>query len=175
MEVTVHSIYDRRNRVNIDYGLDDNAYSRAMHDMNMMYFDRERYEYFGCDMDMDFGWHMTDDQYKFIHDETYDDGCFGWVAVGHIIVEFRSLGAGHLPELNAPVCDVYVYGQSDPFDYTIHGVPYRMLDKSMNIPQRRTKEGFQKAFEQVMISFLNDNPELIDEAIKNTVTTKEWN
>jgi len=178
MEVTVHSIYDKLLRTNIECGLGDRGYETAMHEINVCpYSDSSRYEYFGIDMELDFQWHMTDEQYKFIRDEIKDKGIFGWMAVGNIIVEFRCVGGGYDDVFHFPVDDVYIYGQNDPeLGYEIHGVPYLRLERDIDIPKRRTKEGFQRAFEQLVVSFITDNAELlVPEALNHTVTEKEWN
>lgn len=178
MEVTVHSIYDHVEKKNINFGLGDYGYEKAMNEMKSSprYLDSKRYEYFGVDMDLDFVWHMTDDEYRCIHDAVLSKDRFGWMAVGNIVVEFMCCGGGNYPELHDPINNVYLYGKYNPeFDYSVHGVPYTILDVFLDTPIRRTKEGFQRAFERKVLSFLNDNPDLIEEALEDTVTTNEWN
>ena len=171
--VTVHSIYDKKTRENIDFGLDDVGYEKCTHEMcsSDKYADEDRYEYFGTDLKLNFVWRMTPQGFDKIRKQLQDKDIFAQVHVGTIMVEIKCAGGGYDPDAHFPIEQTFVWGIEDPrYGYEIHGTPYKYLDDvSIDIPIRRSRTGFETAFEQSFISFLNNNPEWVKEAIKETV------
>lgn len=136
----------------------------------------ERYEYGRAEYDLNFVWNLTDEGFEKIRTHKRENSVFGTLYIGTIMIEFSCAGGGYDPDNDTIIDDLYVYGMEGPeYDYHIHGVPYKFFSEVfIDIPQRRSKERFQREFEQNVISFLNEQPELIKEAVKNTIVN-EWN
>ena len=175
--VTVHSIYDKQTKENIDFGLNDNGYNECMFAMESSdkYADEDRYEYFGEDLELHFIWRMTPWGFDHIRRKDASTETFAEIHVGTIKIEIKCAGGGFDPKNIFPIDQIFVWGIEDPeYGYEFHGTPYKYLDDvSIDIPVRRSRTGFETAFEQSFINFLNKNPEWVKEAIKDTVVD-EW-
>ena len=173
--VTVHSVYDHHKHENVDFGLNDEGYNKAMFAMESSdkYLDKdeERYEYFGVDTALHFVWRMTPWGFNHIRHKEASPDIFAEIHVGTIKVEIKCAGGGYDIDNIFPIEQTFVWGIEDPaYGYEFHGTPYKYLDDVfIDIPVRRSRSGFETAFEQSFINFLNKNPEWIKEAIKETV------
>lgn len=183
MRVYAHVVFDQAQPFNDRYfGIstdpDGTGYQKANDWINQHqeYRGGERYEYGRDECNLNFVWDLTDEGFNKIRTHKQENNVFGTLYVGNIMIEFSCAGGGYDPKNDMTIDDLYVYGMEDPeYDYHIHGVPYKFFnDVFIDVPQRRSKERFQREFEQNVIDFLNNRPELIKEALKDTIVN-EWN
>lgn len=172
MKVTVHEIYDQAGSEVKYVGLGEFGNIRAIEflDHHQEYRGGERYEHVAPEYDINFVWEMTDEQFESIQTEEQSPDMFGAVYFGNLLIEFRCAGGGYDPEYHIPIMDMYIYGTYDDiYEYNMNGVPYKFLDDvCLSIPNVRSKEEFQAEFEEEILDLLNERPELIKEAIKET-------
>ena len=180
MLVTVHSIYDAETRENINYGINDSGYDKAMADLNSgKYADAKRYEYFGYTMEIRFVWDMNNKEF----DELMAPGLdsrgnditeyLGAVFFGDFKLEF------HWNDVAGSFNELFFFGaeftEGRAYGYLEDNTPYEELtevDEEFHIRKRRTFDGFAKSIESQVIDWLNRHPDYIEYALELTIPSK---
>ena len=174
MKVTVHSVEDQLNVNNETFGLNDWGYELAMDFLNhnQEYRGGERYEYFGTDLDIDFKWDMTPEQYEIIKrppKEWTPNNYLGAVFFGNCKLEFilaQDNGDSYV------YCNMFVKGR-EGYDIMEDGTPYADYEGfaakfDSDLPKRRTFDAFPRKIEEDIPDVLNEYHQLIEDAIAQT-------
>ena len=174
MKVTVHSVEDQLNINNKTFGLNEWGYELAMDFLNhnQEYRGVERYEYFGTDMDIDFQWDMSEEQYAMLKNnpnEWTEHDYLGAVFFGNCKLEFV---LAQNDEGSFVYCNMFVLGQ-EGYDYLPDGTPYAEYEGfackfEEDLPKRRTFRSFAEHIEHDIVDVLNEYHQLIEEAIVPT-------
>ena len=177
MKVTIHSIYDKLTKENINYGTDYPGYNRCMAELNAgKYSDKDRYEYFGRDMDIKFMWDMTEAEFRAVitsgkdsEGDDMSDYC-GAVFFGDFKLEFV------WNDVAGAYNNLFLWGAEydvgRAYGYLEDGTPYEELYPDFGIAKRRTFVSFAKRTEETVVKWLNDHPEFLEYALGKTDPTK---
>ena len=140
-------------------------------DKHQEYRGGERLEYYGNEMEIQFLWDMTEDDYaRYMenarHPKFNADNYCGGVFFGNLKMEF-------VMTEDTNYHNVFLWGKHG-YDFLEDGTPYDELfmDDVVDSP-RRTFEGFARSIEAQIIKSLNENPETIPEALGKT-NPEKW-
>lgn len=172
MTFTIHSCTDKLTGKELWFGIGQEGYEECMAFLNGN--DITRYEYCGGDDEINFKWDVNDAEFREImkradgiHGDDMSEYC-GAVFFGDYKLEFvRNDIAGTFNNL-------FLYGK-EGYEWLEDGTPYDELlteVESITIPHRRTFNAFAENIERQIIDMLNNHPDMIAFAIRETKPNK---
>ena len=179
MKVYVCEIYDNKlgehHCVGIDFDeCSGGAYESCMREMNNnQYFaDRDRFEFFCTEEDIDFQWDMSEEQFKTIMQKPnkwLSHNYLGSVFFGNCKLEFVHEFDGK----GAFICCNLFVREREGYGNLWDGTPYDSCEGfacqiENDIPKRRTLDAFARHIEHNIVESLNEYYQLIDSALMQT-------
>lgn len=170
MKVYVCEVFDHLTNTTPVRGIDmepsaGSAYDECMAWMNRRR-DSERYEFFCTEETIDFQWRLDKEGYENFRKDAApgeDPDWCGTLFFGKFSLEFIHT-SDNVRYYNLFLIDVPGY------DKLKDGTPYNDCDEcgDLEIPKRRTLEGFQKAIERLVYDMIKHNPNMIMDATSAT-------
>lgn len=179
MKVYVCEIYDNKTQEHHCKGIDFEecagfAYENCMREMNnnQYYADRDRFEFFCTEENIDFQWDMSEEQFKTIMSKPnkwISKNYLGSVFFGNCKLEFIHEFDG---ELGYILCNMFARG-IEGYDNLWDGTPYDNYDGfaakiECDIRKRRTFDAFARHIEHDIVECLDEYHQLIDSALAQT-------
>lgn len=141
------------------------AYDKCMEFMNM-HGNHERYEFFCCEDSIDFQWRITAEDFEKFRKDTEPNEEMDWC--GTLFFGKFSLEFMHISD-NVRYYNLFLLDEPG-YNTLIDGTPYNECPEGwrLEIPKRRTLEGFQKAVEQMVYDMIKRNSHMIVDATSAT-------